>query len=94
MGFQGVFLTFPQLTKYATKDLFSKHRYQEGLWKSQGRIYGIIVYSTDEKLGLVTKGRFQPAMLLEASRPPVTELDRGHMLDGQRTVFNLCKGYK
>ncbi|ESZ95633.1 hypothetical protein SBOR_3981 [Sclerotinia borealis F-4128] len=47
---QGIFATFPDLTEYTTKDLFSKHPTKAGLWLFEGRSDDIIVCSTGQKI--------------------------------------------
>ncbi|KAF4633769.1 hypothetical protein G7Y89_g4340 [Cudoniella acicularis] len=47
---QGIFSTFPQLSEYTTKDLFSKHPTKEGLWLFEGRSDDIIICSTGQKI--------------------------------------------
>ena len=48
--FQCVFSTFPDLSVYRTKDLFSKHPTKDDLWLPRGRSDDIVVYSTGEKV--------------------------------------------
>ena len=48
--YQGVFQTFPELTEWRMKDLYSKHPTKPGVWHYQGRMDDIIVFSTGEKL--------------------------------------------
>lgn len=52
--YQAVFSTFPSLSEYNTKDVFSKHATKEGLWLCQGRSDDIIVFSTGEKLNSIS----------------------------------------
>jgi acyl-coenzyme A synthetase/AMP-(fatty) acid ligase len=47
---QCVFSTFPVLSEYSTKDLFSKHPTKEGLWLFEGRSEDVIVCSTGQKI--------------------------------------------
>ncbi|KAF4638022.1 hypothetical protein G7Y89_g45 [Cudoniella acicularis] len=47
---QGIFSTFPALSEYSTKDLFSKHPTKEGLWLFEGRSDDVIVCSTGQKI--------------------------------------------
>ena len=51
---QPVFITFPDLQEYPTKDLFSRHPKKPGLWKYESRLDDIIVFSNGEKLNPVT----------------------------------------
>ena len=51
--FQPIFVTFPELQEYRTKDCFSKHPIKEGLWKYESRIDDILVLSNGEKLNPV-----------------------------------------
>ena len=51
---QAIFVTFPDLQEYHTKDLFSKHPQEKDLWKYEGRLDDIIVFSNGEKLNPVT----------------------------------------
>ncbi|KAI1396390.1 hypothetical protein F4819DRAFT_475493 [Hypoxylon fuscum] len=48
--YQGIFATFPELTEWPMKDLYSKHPTKENLWLYRGRADDIIVFSTGEKL--------------------------------------------
>ncbi|KAI0842998.1 hypothetical protein F5Y06DRAFT_78562 [Hypoxylon sp. FL0890] len=48
--YQGIFGTFPELTEWPMKDLYSKHPTKENLWLHRGRADDIIVFSTGEKL--------------------------------------------
>lgn len=50
---QPVFVTFPEITEWATKDLFSKGP-KPGLWKYSSRLDDIIVLSNGEKVNPVT----------------------------------------
>ena len=45
---QAIFVTFPHLDEYHTKDCFSKHPTKPGLWKYEYRIDDIIVLSNGE----------------------------------------------
>ena len=47
--FQGVFCTYPELSEYPTKELYSPHPSLPGLWKNQGRLDDIIAFSNAEK---------------------------------------------
>ncbi|KAF7861799.1 hypothetical protein EAF04_007682 [Stromatinia cepivora] len=47
---QGIFSTFPNLSEYSTKDLFSKHPTKENLWLFEGRSDDVIVCSTGQKI--------------------------------------------
>ena len=51
---QPVFITFPDLQEYPTKDIFSRHPEKPGLWKYESRLDDIIVFSNGEKLNPVT----------------------------------------
>lgn len=51
---QGIFSTFPHLTEYSTKDLFSKHPTKENLWLFEGRSDDVIVCSTGQKINPMT----------------------------------------
>jgi acyl-CoA synthetase (AMP-forming)/AMP-acid ligase II/aryl carrier-like protein len=51
--FQPIFVTFPGLQEYRTKDCFSKHPTKEGLWRYESRIDDILVLSNGEKLNPV-----------------------------------------
>lgn len=46
---QGIFVTFPELDEYHTKDCFSKHPSRPGLWKYEARLDDIVVLSNGEK---------------------------------------------
>lgn len=48
--YQGIFATFPELTEWPMRDLYSKHPTKENVWLYRGRADDIIVYSTGEKL--------------------------------------------
>ena len=48
--FQAIFSTFPELDVFHTKDLFTPHPVKEGLWRYEGRLDDIIVFSNGEKL--------------------------------------------
>ncbi|KAI2640771.1 hypothetical protein GGS26DRAFT_539733 [Hypomontagnella submonticulosa] len=48
--YQGIFATFPELTEWGMKDLYSKHPTKEDIWLYKGRSDDIIVFSTGEKL--------------------------------------------
>ncbi|KAI0120267.1 hypothetical protein F4776DRAFT_633434 [Hypoxylon sp. NC0597] len=48
--YQGIFGTFPELSEWPMKDLYSKHPTKENIWLYQGRADDIIVFSTGEKL--------------------------------------------
>lgn len=52
--FQAIFVTFPDLQEYHTKDLFSPHPTEPDLWKYASRRDDIIVYSSGEKVNPVT----------------------------------------
>lgn len=51
--FQGVFYTFPELSEYPMKDLFSKHPTKPDLWLYEGRADDVIVFSNGEKFNPV-----------------------------------------
>ncbi|KAL9080224.1 MAG: hypothetical protein Q9157_000946 [Trypethelium eluteriae] len=51
---QAIFVTFPDLQEYHTKDLFSKHPTEPDLWKYESRLDDVIVFSNGEKLNPVT----------------------------------------
>jgi MFS family permease/aryl carrier-like protein len=51
---QAIFVTFPDLQVYHTKDLFSKHPTEPALWKYEGRLDDIIVFSSGEKINPVS----------------------------------------
>jgi len=48
--FQAIFITFPDITEYHTKDLFVKHPSKPNLWRYHGRLDDVIVLSNGEKL--------------------------------------------
>ncbi|KAF2206269.1 hypothetical protein CERZMDRAFT_103567 [Cercospora zeae-maydis SCOH1-5] len=48
-AYQPVFTMFPHLQEYQSRDLFSKHPTQEGLYRFAGRSDDIVAYSTGEK---------------------------------------------
>ncbi|CCD55192.1 similar to NRPS-like enzyme [Botrytis cinerea T4] len=48
-AYQGIFYTFPDLSEYKSRDLFSRHPSKNNLWRHEGRSDDIIVYSTGEK---------------------------------------------
>ena len=48
--FQGVFTTFPDLSEYFMKDLYSKHPTKPELWLYRGRADDVIVFVNGEKL--------------------------------------------
>ncbi|KAI0197610.1 hypothetical protein F4808DRAFT_294517 [Astrocystis sublimbata] len=52
LQYQGIFGTFPELTDWPMKDVFSKHPdpAKGNLWLYQGRSDDILVYSTGEKI--------------------------------------------
>ncbi|KAE8150923.1 hypothetical protein BDV25DRAFT_139358 [Aspergillus avenaceus] len=45
-----VFHLFPDLREWGTKDLFSKHPTEEGLWRFEGRVDDVIVMANGEKV--------------------------------------------
>ena len=47
---QAIFVTFPELDEYHTKDCFSKHPTKHGLWKYESRLDDVIVLSNGEKI--------------------------------------------
>lgn len=51
---QPVFVTFPELNEFCSKDLFSKHPTKTGLWKYVSRLDDVIVFSNGEKLNPVS----------------------------------------
>lgn len=51
---QAVFVTFPELQTYRTKDLFVPHPSKAGLWKYHGRLDDVIVLDTGEKFNPVS----------------------------------------
>ncbi|KAB8295043.1 hypothetical protein EYC80_006986 [Monilinia laxa] len=53
-AYQGVFYTFPGLSEYKTRDLFSKHPTKDNLWRHKGRSDDIIVYSSGEKFNPIS----------------------------------------
>lgn len=53
-AYQGIFYTFPDLSEYKTRDLFSKHPSKRNLWRHEGRSDDIIVYSTGEKFNPIS----------------------------------------
>ncbi|EME42645.1 hypothetical protein DOTSEDRAFT_175863 [Dothistroma septosporum NZE10] len=52
--FQPVFVNFPDIDEFCSKDLFTKHPTKPGLWKYASRFDDIIVFSNGEKLNPVT----------------------------------------
>lgn len=50
----GIFHTYPDLTEYHTKDLFTPHPTRPNLWKYRGRLDDVIVLSNGEKFNPVT----------------------------------------
>lgn len=48
---QGIFVNFPHLDEYHTKDLFSKHPFKSGLYKYESRLDDIMVLSNGENIG-------------------------------------------
>ena len=52
--FHAVFHTFPELSEYRTKDLFTPHPSQPNLWRFQGRLDDVIVLNNSEKFNPVT----------------------------------------
>lgn len=51
--YQGIFATFPKLTEWPMKNLYSKHPAKENVWLYRGRADDIIVFSTGEKITLL-----------------------------------------
>ncbi|KAE8423840.1 hypothetical protein BDV36DRAFT_303219 [Aspergillus pseudocaelatus] len=47
--FLSIFHTYPDITEYRTKDLFTPHPTRSGLWKYHGRLDDVIVLSNGEK---------------------------------------------
>lgn len=64
---QGIFVNFPDLNEYHTKDLFSKHPTKPGLFKYESRSDDIIVLSNGENLNPL------PAEGIITSSPDVKE---------------------
>ena len=50
---EGIFHTYPDLTEYHTKDLFTPHLSRPNLWKYSGRFDDVIVLSNGEKFNPV-----------------------------------------
>ena len=50
MEFQPIFTTFPELSQFKTKDLFSQHPSKSDLWSYQGRTDDMITLSHGHKL--------------------------------------------
>lgn len=50
---QSVFVTFPDMDEYHTKDCLSKHPTKSGLWKYESRIDDILILSKGENVNLV-----------------------------------------
>ncbi|KAF7898164.1 hypothetical protein EAF00_004610 [Botryotinia globosa] len=53
-AYQGIFYTFPDLSEYKTRDLFSKHPSKNNLWRYEGGSDNIIVYSIGEKFNPIS----------------------------------------
>jgi acyl-coenzyme A synthetase/AMP-(fatty) acid ligase len=51
--FQGIFVTYPELEEYHTKDCFSRHLTKPYLWKYESRLDDIVVLSNGENLNPV-----------------------------------------
>ena len=51
---QGIFHTFPQLSEYSMRDLYTKHYSKKHYWLYSGRADDIIVFSNGEKLNPIT----------------------------------------
>ncbi|TVY78498.1 Non-canonical non-ribosomal peptide synthetase FUB8 [Lachnellula suecica] len=51
---QAIFVTFPELQEYHTKDCFTKHLTKPGFWKYEARLDDIILFSNGEKINPVT----------------------------------------
>ncbi|KAB8224914.1 hypothetical protein BDV33DRAFT_199197 [Aspergillus novoparasiticus] len=49
----GVFYVFPELQEWRTKDLFSKHPTEDGLWRFESRTDDIIVLANGEKVNSI-----------------------------------------
>ncbi|KAE8403342.1 hypothetical protein BDV37DRAFT_294628 [Aspergillus pseudonomiae] len=47
--FSSIFHTYPDITEYRTKDLYTPHPTKSGLWKYHGRLDDVIVLSNGEK---------------------------------------------
>lgn len=50
---QGAFFSFPDISEWRTKDLYSPHPSKSGLWRYNGRNDDVIVLSNGEKFGPV-----------------------------------------
>lgn len=50
---QPIFVTFPDLQEYHTRDCFSKHPTRPGLWKYATRLDDLVVFSNGEKINPV-----------------------------------------
>ncbi|USW56818.1 Putative AMP-dependent synthetase/ligase, short-chain dehydrogenase/reductase SDR, ANL [Septoria linicola] len=50
---QAIFVTFPDLDEYHTKDCFTKHPSEPGLWKYEMRLDDVLVLSNGEKFNPV-----------------------------------------
>ena len=53
-SYQPVFKLYPDLQRYRSEDLFSRHPSEPGLWKHRGRADDIIVFLTGEKTNPTT----------------------------------------
>jgi hypothetical protein len=53
-GIQGMFYTFPNMTEYATEDIYRPHPTKPNNWIYHGRSDNIIVFSNGEKLNPTT----------------------------------------
>ena len=47
---QAIFVTFPDIDEYHSRDLFSKHPSELNLWKYEGRLDDVLVLSNAEKI--------------------------------------------
>lgn len=54
IDYQHIFVTFPDLDQWSTKDLWTQHLNRPGLWKYHSRRDDIIVFSNGEKLNPVS----------------------------------------
>lgn len=51
---QAIFVTFPDIDEYGTKDLFAQHPTKPDHWQYRGRLDDVIVFSSGEKINPVT----------------------------------------
>ena len=83
--FQGIFCTYPALSEYPTKELYTPHPSLHGLWRNQGRLDNILAFSDAEKFNPVDTEtavcshpafRFQASLLIEpVSHPSSKEVE-------------------